>query len=119
MASATCAFIPHWAPDCQKGKRLLDRELSVALGLNLGHDGGADAIELQANDRRFGSRPAPALNQRLDPNLIVVREMGETNPELTNVRAAFVGPNDPTSGKTDARIESPPAPTLMPSASNS
>ena len=26
---------------------------------------------------------------------------------------------EPTSGKTDARIESPPAPTLIPSASNS
>ena len=94
VATTARAFVHHGAPNRQKREGLFDRKLGVALRLNLGDDGRAHTVEQQANSRRLGGGAAPALNQRLDVGLVVVREMGETDTELSDVWTALVRPHD-------------------------
>ena len=45
VAAPTGAFIHDRAPNRQEWERLFYREVGIALGLNLGHDGRAHAVE--------------------------------------------------------------------------
>ena len=62
MAATAGTFVDHRASNRQEWEGLFDRELGVALRLNLGHDGRAHAIEQQTNGGRRSRGAAPTLN---------------------------------------------------------
>ena len=94
VAAPAGALIHDHAPNRQKWEGLFDRKFGITLGLNLGHDARVHAIEQQPNSRRLSGRATPALNQRLDTRLVVVRQMREANTELADVWTALMRPHD-------------------------